>query len=92
MPALLHSLTLSTAAEGAAPSVHEHRGVAALVNPETSVLIRKCHPYLGNLNLEKQGTVESQNLRCTSGHTCPWEQGLPPWLDPQCLGAQAWHS
>ncbi len=36
----------------------------ALFNPETSILIQKCHPYNGNLNSETSGDSTSAFLHC----------------------------
>ena len=36
----------------------------ALLNPKTSILIQKCHPYTGNLNRERSGDSKNVFLRC----------------------------
>ncbi len=38
-----------------------------LFNPETSHLIQKCHPYIGNLNREMSGDSKTALLDCGDG-------------------------
>jgi len=35
-----------------------------LLNPETSILIQKCHQYTGNLNSETSGDSKNAFLYC----------------------------
>ncbi len=48
-----------------------HASSHALINPETSILVQKSHPYTGNSNRETSGDKPVSTLwRCFSSESC----------------------
>ncbi len=63
-------ITTCKARTASSSSKHQCIGHTALFNPDTFILVQKCHPHTGNLNREPSGDSKSAFLHCGDGSDC----------------------